>query len=130
MSVVVDTSAWIERLTGSKTGQALAAAWPQASDIVVPTLVQLELAKWLKRSVAEPVMDQALAYLQHCRVAPLDSQTALRAADICMERKLSTADAIIYATAEAANATLLTCDAHFRGLPGVTLVPKQGPAPA
>ena len=34
------------------------------------------------------------------------------------------ADAIIFATARAQGATLLTCDAHFQGLPGVTLIEK------
>ncbi len=32
---------------------------------------------------------------------------------------VATADAIIYATAQESNAELLTCDAHFEGLPGV-----------
>jgi len=31
-------------------------------------------------------------------------------------------DAIIYATAEAHQAALITSDAHFSGLPGVTLI--------
>ena len=34
------------------------------------------------------------------------------------------ADAIIFATARARGAKLLTCDAHFDGLPGVDFVPK------
>ncbi|MFT3975091.1 MAG: PIN domain-containing protein [Amaricoccus sp.] len=38
--------------------------------------------------------------------------------------RLATADAIIFATARARNATLVTCDAHFDGLPGVTLIEK------
>ena len=38
--------------------------------------------------------------------------------------KLATADSIVFATARARNATLLTCDVHFKDLPGVTLVEK------
>ena len=38
--------------------------------------------------------------------------------------KLSTADAIIYATAQAHRADLLTCDRHFETLPNVRFVPK------
>ena len=38
--------------------------------------------------------------------------------------KLATADAVIFATAQQRGATLLTCDAHFQGLPGVTLIEK------
>jgi predicted nucleic acid-binding protein len=38
--------------------------------------------------------------------------------------KLATADAIVYATARHQRAELLTCDAHFEGLPEVALFPK------
>ena len=34
------------------------------------------------------------------------------------------ADAIIFATARSRGAALLTCDAHFEGLPSVTFIPK------
>ena len=42
--VLVDTSAWIEWLIGSPTGEALSERLPQQSDWLVPTMVQLELA--------------------------------------------------------------------------------------
>ena len=38
---------------------------------------------------------------------------------------LATADAIVYATAVKHGAELLTCDAHFKDLPGVVLLPKS-----
>jgi predicted nucleic acid-binding protein len=126
MSTVVDTSAWIEWLIDSRTGDALAARWPEQSETVVPTLVQLELAKWLKREVSEETADQALAHLEQCRVVPLDTRIALLAADLCALHKLATADAIVYATALETGSDLLTCDAHFEGLPGVMYEPKSG----
>jgi predicted nucleic acid-binding protein len=55
---------------------------------------------------------------------PLDTEVALAAADACREHKLATADAIILATARAHGADLITCDGHFEGLPGVTLIGK------
>jgi predicted nucleic acid-binding protein len=39
---------------------------------------------------------------------------------------LATADAIVYATALAHHADLLTCDRHFEGLPRARYVPKRG----
>lgn len=122
--VLVDTSAWIEWLIGSPTGEALSERLPQQSDWLVPTMVQLELAKWLTREVGEDKADQVIAFTQVCQVVPLDTEIALAAADACRMHKLSTADAIILATAQARGATLLTCDAHFEGLPGVDFVPK------
>ena len=37
---------------------------------------------------------------------------------------IDAADVIIFANARARGATLLTCDAHFEGLPGVDFMPK------
>jgi predicted nucleic acid-binding protein len=122
--VLVDTSAWIEWLIGSPIGEALSERLPQQSDWLVPTMVQLELAKWLTREVGEDKADQVIAFTQVCQVVPLDTEIALAAADACRMHKLATADAIIFATAQARGATLLTCDAHFEGLPGVDFMPK------
>lgn len=122
--VLVDTSAWIEWLIGSKTADWLSEHLPQQSDWLVPTMVQLELAKWLTRELGEDKADQVIAFTQVCQIVPLDTEIALAAAEACRVYKLATADAIIFATARSRGATLLTCDAHFEGLPGVTLVPK------
>jgi predicted nucleic acid-binding protein len=122
--VLVDTSAWIEWLIGSPTGEQLSERLPQQSDWLVPTMVQLELAKWTTREVGEDKADQVIAFTQVCQVVPLDTEIALAAADACRTHKLATADAIIFATARARGATLLTCDAHFEGLPGVDFMPK------
>ncbi len=121
---VVDSSAWIEWLVDSATGRSLAAHWPEPEHTLVPTLVQLELAKWLRREVSEEAMDQVLAYTERCLVVALDTRTALRAAELCREHKLSTADAIVYATALENKADILTCDAHFKGLDDVLYEPK------
>jgi hypothetical protein len=46
-------------------------------------------------------------------------------ADLCARHKLATADAIIYATALAHGADLLTCDRRFEGLDRVLYVAKS-----
>ncbi len=122
--ILVDTSAWIEWLIGSATGEAVAGHLPEQEDWVVPTMIQLELAKWLAREVGEDKADQVIAFTQVCRVVPLDTEIALAAAEACRAHRLATADAIVFATARAQGATLLTCDAHFDGLPAVRLIPK------
>ena len=121
---VVDTSAWIEWFTGSAHGEKLGKQFPGKPHCVVPTIVQLELSKWLMREVGEEQTDQVIAYTQKCVIAPLDTTIALLAADLHREHKLATADAIVYATARHHGADLLTCDAHFKGLPGVALFAK------
>ena len=121
---VVDTSAWIEWLTGSALGKKLGKQFPDKSQCIVPTIVQLELSKWLVREVGEERADQVIAFTQKCAVVPLDTTIALLAADLHREHKLATADAIVYATAQHQRAELLTCDAQFDGLPGVVFFPQ------
>jgi predicted nucleic acid-binding protein len=123
---VVDTSAWIEWLAASPAGTAIAAEIPARETWVVPTIVQLELAKWLNREAGEDRADQVTAFTEMCVVAPLDTKIALAAAALCARHRLATADAIVYATALHHDADLLTCDAHFDGLPGVVFIPKTG----
>lgn len=122
---VIDTSAWVEWMIASPTGGAIAPHLPKEDEWVVPTIVQLELAKWATREVGEETADQVIAFSQTCQVAPLDTDTALAAAELCRLHGLATADAIVYATARAFKAELVTCDAHFAGLPGVTLIAKR-----
>ncbi|WP_076998925.1 type II toxin-antitoxin system VapC family toxin [Variovorax sp. KK3] len=121
---VVDTSAWIEWFIGSAVGTKLARQFPGKEQCIVPTIVQLELSKWLVREVGEEQADQVIAYTQKCTVVPLDTAIALLAADLHRHHKLATADAIVYATAQHQRAELLTCDAHFNGLPGVAFFSK------
>jgi predicted nucleic acid-binding protein len=125
--ILVETSAWIEWLVGSPTGDVVAEHLPEQGAWLVPTMVQLELAKWLTREVGEDKADQVIAFTQVCHVVPLDTEIALLAADLCREHKLATADAVILATARIAGGTVLTCDAHFEGIPGVTYIPKIKP---
>jgi predicted nucleic acid-binding protein len=124
---VIDTSAWIEWLTGSQLGKNLAKEFPKKPLCVVPTTVQLELAKWLMREIGEEVADQVIAYTQDCEVVPLDTRIALLAADLHHELKLATADAVVYATARFHGISLLTCDGHFKDLDAVAYFPKPGP---
>jgi predicted nucleic acid-binding protein len=123
---LVDTSAWIEWLIASPAGKSVEVAMPERPDWLVPSIVQLELAKWLAREVGEDKADQVVAFTQMCFVVPLDTKIALAAAEICGRHKLATADAIVYATALEYEADLLTCDAHFSALPGVTFISKTG----
>jgi len=127
---LVDTSAWVEWLIGSPTGDRVAPTLPQQRDWLVPTIVQLELAKWLTREVGEDRSDEVIAFSQLCIIAPLDTETALSAAELSGRLRLATADAIVYATALKYAADLVTCDAHFEGLTGVVYLPKTGAPPS
>jgi predicted nucleic acid-binding protein len=121
---VVDTSAWIECLKGSRIGERLGNELPPPSGWLVPTIVRLELAKWARRESPAEKAEQLIAFTTTCVVADLTTEIAFSAAEICARHKLATADAIIYATALTYEADLLTCDRHFENLPGVCYLPK------
>lgn len=122
---LVDTSAWIEWLTGSPVGKAVEAELPKAADWLVPTIVQYELAKWLAREAGEAKADRVIAFTGTCKVVALDSRLALLAAELGAAHRLAMADAMVYATARAHRAEILTCDRHFEGLAGVRYLPKR-----
>lgn len=122
---VVDTSAWIEWLMATPLGREIDRVFPAREQCIVPTIVQLELSKWLVREVGEDKADQVIAYTQKCQVVPLDTDMAVLAADLHRQHKLATADAIVYATAQQQQARLLTCDAHFEALPQVDYFSKK-----
>ncbi len=121
---VVDTSAWLEWLSDSSLGRKVGLELPQTETWVVPTIVQYELARCLAREVSEDAADQTIAFSSQCVVTPLDTRLAVQAAEIAADNTLAMADAIIYATAVAVGADLLTCDAHFAKLPQVVYFPK------
>lgn len=122
--MVVDTSAWIEWLLNTQISTSVQQHLPSPNTWLVPTIVQLELSKTISRDVRESVAKTVIAFTEHCRIVPLDTNIAVDAAKACRDHGLATADAIIFATARAHDAELLTCDRDFEDLPGVIYVPK------
>ena len=121
---VLDTSAWIEWLAGSSAGKSIAQHLPDRRERLVPTIVQLELAKWLSREQRHQTAEEVIGLTNLCTIVSLDTKIALAAAEAFHTHGLATADAIIFATARTFDAQLLTCDRDFENLPGVIFVPK------
>jgi len=123
--IVIVTSAWIEYFDGSEIGRKIRPKIEQPQNCVVPTLVQFELIKWMRRERGEAIADAVLAYTQICIVQPLHTPIAIAPADLATTHRLSAVDSVIFAIAQLMNAELLTCDAHFDGLPGVQFISKK-----
>jgi predicted nucleic acid-binding protein len=121
---VVDSSVWIEWLSKTALAQQLSQQIPPRDECIVPTIVQLELTKWLYREKGEEAVNSFTAYTMQCNVVPLDTMLAREAAEICRKQRLATADAIIYATALHYGADIVTCDAHFKDFENVIYVAK------
>ena len=121
---LVDTCGWIEWLMDTSLAKNYSRYLTSPDTLIVPTLVQHELYKWLCREIDQTTALSAIAATRTAKIVELDTSLALLAADIAREFKLATADAIIYATARQHNATLITSDAHFANLPQVKLFQK------
>jgi predicted nucleic acid-binding protein len=124
---VVDSSIWIEHITRGPLAAVAAAELVDPRAVVVPTLVLLEVYKFVLRTAGEDAADQVLALMMCSPIESLDPTLAIKAAGLCVEHRLATADATIYAHAVDADLPLVTCDAHFAGLPGVEYHNKRTP---
>jgi len=93
--------------------------------LLVPTTVQYELYKWVKRESGESTALDTIALADGSLVVPLSTDIALVAADLTLSHKLTFADAVIYASAREHSVELVTSDDHFEGLPGVIYFPKE-----
>ena len=122
--IVVDSSGWIEFFTGGPNARRYGRYLKRLSELVTPTIVLYEVYKLIKCERTEEEALLAVAQIQKTRVVSLSESLALAAADASLELRLAMADAIVYATARAEGAELVTGDKDLRGLPGVTYLPK------
>ena len=120
--VLVDSSGWLEYITGDEKADAFGTILQGNAQVLVPTIVLYEVFKILLLRTNKTDANLFLSEALRRTVVDLTDTIALAAASHSIDRKLPMADAIIYATAQAHQAELITSDAHFSGLPGVTLI--------
>lgn len=123
--ILPDTCIWIEALLGTTLGERYRPLLRGGDGLIVPTLVQFELWKWVRRELSIEEADRAITLTRLGRILPVGEHIALTAAELSLEHGLAAADAVIYACARIHDAELLTIDAHFEGLPGVRFVKKK-----
>jgi predicted nucleic acid-binding protein len=120
--ILVDSSGWVEYFGESPKAPQFAPFLEDESRLLVPTIVLYEVRKKLLLTAGKMIADRFLSVALRTWVIDLDEHLAIAAAAISIEKKLAMADAIIYATALAQHAELVTSDQAFSGLPGVTLL--------
>jgi len=123
--ILVDSSGWIEHLIDGPLADAYAEHLASA-ELLVPTIVLYEVCKFVQREVSAEQAVVVAARLKEQQVVPLDETLALEAADLSLQHGLAMADAIVYATARAMGATLVTSDVDFAALPGVQYLARPG----
>ena len=96
--ILVDTCGWLEYFTEGPLAESYAPFLEKnQQELLVPVIVVYEVYKFLKRETDEELALAAIAQLESCKIAPLDSSLAMEAADISVEHRLAMADAIVYA---------------------------------
>jgi predicted nucleic acid-binding protein len=120
--LLMDSSGWLEYLTQDVNAQAFAAYFEGPRPILVPTIVLYEVKKKILQIGSKTEADQFVSQALRRQVIPLDEFLAFAAVSTSIAHRLAMADAIIYTTAHAFHAELVTSDQAFSGLPGVTLL--------
>ena len=114
--VLVDSSGWIEYLGDGARADKFAPYFEHEERIVTPAIVLYEVYKKLLSTEVPTAADRFLSAAFRTRIVPLDDRLAILAARISADRRLAMADAMIYATALASGAQVVTMDGHFKGL--------------
>jgi predicted nucleic acid-binding protein len=122
---LIDSSAWLEYFAGGTLAHHVAAAIEKIEQLIVPTIVLVEVTRRIMQQRDDDAALQVAAVLHQGRVVPLDSGIALSAAHFGVVHKLPLADSIIFATAKQFEATIWTFDADFKDLPGVNYFAKS-----
>ena len=112
---VVDSSAWLEYLTGGVQAARFADVIEDSKRLIVPAIVLYEVFKKVLRERGEQAALQIAAAMHAGKVVPVDAALALDAARYAMPL----ADSLIYATAQRLRATVWTLDDNFKDQPGV-----------
>lgn len=119
--VIVDSSGWLEYITADTKADLFAAYLESDRPILVPSIVLYEVRKVLllrQKTLADLFVSEALRRT----IISIDQEIALGAATVSIQYRLPMADALLLAIANREKAEFVTSDAHFKDLPGVTLL--------
>ena len=125
--IVLDSAGWIEFFADGRHAEHFATVLRQPSNVIAPTVAMYEVYKWFKRELNEEAALDAVATMKKTVVADLTEDIALTAADLSLAHGLAMADAMMLAFARAHHAELMTTDAGFEGIAGVTVFSKRTP---
>ena len=116
---VVDSSGWIEYLSGGPNAAFFSEPIEDVDSLLVPTLSLFEVYRHLLRHVGKDRALTIVAAMRQGTIVDLDDRLALDAAELSVAASLALADSVLLATARAHGAVFWTQDADFDGIEGV-----------
>lgn len=123
--IIVDSCGWLEWFTDGKLANKYQKYLADQENLLVPAIILYEVYKILKREVDEEKALLAVGYMKNSPVIPLDEILALSAADIALQESLAMADAIIVATSQLYNCTIISSDSDLKNQPNVNFIQKN-----
>jgi predicted nucleic acid-binding protein len=123
--IVLDSSGWLEFFTDGPHVEEFASRLRNPENVLTSTVAIYEVYKWIKRERSEEEAVRAIATMKKTRVIDLTEELALTAADLSLTHKLAMADSMMLSVARSHGAELMTTDAGFEGVPGVTIFSKK-----
>lgn len=114
---LVDSSGWLEYFLDGPRASLFEKQIFDTQNLIVPTIVTYEVYRQLIKKIDPQEVVFVIAQMEKGVVVPLEQNLALSAAEMSLQYKLGTADAIVYATALLHKARLVTLDNDFRKLP-------------
>ena len=124
MTVLVDSWAWIEYFKGSSFGIKAKEIIERGDKLLLATINVSEIYHFLLKNKPDDAEKLLSFAASSSFVIVLDSSLAKRAAKIKYDKKIGLADAIVIATAEENNATILTGDDDFKNIKNVIYIGK------
>ena len=126
MRYLIDSSAWIEYLKGSKTGEKVNKILKENEEIFVLSIIIAEVVSKIERES----LNSQLAYESMIKNAKIfditpkiSKEAGLLHAKIKQNQKsFSLADALIISSAKMINAELVTKDSHFKHFTGAIII--------
>ena len=123
--IVIDSSGWIEFFADGPHADEFASRLRNTMSVLTPTIAIYEVYKWIKRERSEEDALQAVAAMKRTRILEMTEKLALTAADLGLAHGLAMADSMMLAAARTNDAELVTTDAGFKGIDGVTIFTKK-----
>ena len=121
---LVDSSGWLSYLLDEPNADRFAPAIVSTDELVVPSIVVLEVYRHLRRSLGIEVAVRAVSPMTDGHAVYLTQEIAIYAGELGIRHNLPLADSVILATARSLDATLWTQDSDFEGLDNVEYIPR------
>jgi predicted nucleic acid-binding protein len=123
VTVLIDTSAWIEFFFGSKKGVEVNKIIKSDEPIVSNPIIEFEVLNNMAKRRTIKIAEAALAYVRACsNRIDLYPEIVSESVKVRLTHKLGLADSFVYGTASKTGAKLITADNDFRRLKGVEVL--------